>query len=209
MVRGTVAKRSRTASCGMARSSACGLRAARRSASVVTALLQVSATWLLTCERAVTTPPDPRRGRRPPSASALKLTGPRFAARIRRRSPRRRLADSSSALTGRSWRRAATMALEEASGRDPQQLQDPVREDTEEQDSDHREHEPQVAGPRADDGRRLGFWVTHVHGDDDADGVERGEGRVEGNDHRQPAEPGVDGRDQDGQLGEEADRWRD
>ena len=59
------------------------------------------------------------------------------------------------------------------------------------------------------DGRRLGFWLTHVHGDDDAQVVERGQGRVEGNDHRQPAEPGVDGRDQDVQLGEEADRWRD
>ena len=42
--RGTVAKRRRTASCGMARSRAAGLRAARRSASLMAEATHVSGT---------------------------------------------------------------------------------------------------------------------------------------------------------------------
>jgi hypothetical protein len=62
------------------------------------AAIQVSGTCPETCERAVTTPPDPRRGRREPSAAALKFTGPRLAARISRRPSRRRRAAAASGL---------------------------------------------------------------------------------------------------------------
>ena len=53
---------------------------------------QVSGTCRPTCDRAVTRPPLPRRGRRPPSAPMLKVTGPRLVAISSRRSPSRRRA---------------------------------------------------------------------------------------------------------------------
>ena len=119
------------------RSARDGSAATRRSPSLTAAASQVTGTFWPIWLSAVTSPPLLRRGRTPPSGAEANVTGPRFVAISRRRSPS-------------SWRAAAARARarrpggdaigsEDAAGGDPQEAQDRVREEAQQQHAGHRQ----------------------------------------------------------------------
>ena len=99
----------RVVAAGQPRAAASGSAAARRSPSLIAAATQVTGTWRPTWPSAVTRPPEPRRGRSEPSAAATKVTGPRFVAMIRRRSPSSAAAAAPSSASDRACGRRRCM----------------------------------------------------------------------------------------------------